>query len=190
LPSIDVGAKTWQLDLSARVGKAIQKRRKVLGLTAQQLAQRTTEVGYPVSRVAISKIEANVRAGKFDVAEWLVLSEALQIPPALLLYPDYPDLPVEGLPGVEGPSVNAVWWISGRRRKGKTTGTELVALVEQRAELMWQANKLDSMLMTAMMGKDDAEEKALMQRIRSIEEQLEILEDDIRRAKIELWGES
>src|ERR1700756_3655468 len=95
LPNVDQAAKEWQVELAGRVGAAIQARRKALRLTAQQLAQRTKELGYPVSRVAISKIEGNFRAGKLDVAELFVLAAALEIPPALLLFPDFPDGSVE-----------------------------------------------------------------------------------------------
>jgi hypothetical protein len=48
------------------------------------------------------------------------------------------------------------------------------------------------MLMAVMVGASDgksAEEKELMQRLRLIEDQMAVLEDDIRRAKSELWGE-
>jgi transcriptional regulator with XRE-family HTH domain len=192
LPSVNAVAKTWQLELSARVGKAIQKRRRALNLTAQQLARRTAEIGYPVSRVAISKIEANVRAGKLDVAEWLILAQALEIPPALLLFPDYPEGLVEGLPGPEVESVNAVWWIAGRRARHEAPGIDLVGLVEQRAELTWELNWLGAKLTPMMMvspDKDDGEMAALKRRIRSIEDQQAILDEGIRRAKGELWGE-
>jgi len=179
--------------LSARVGKAVHRRRKALKLTAQQLAQRTVEIGYPVTRVAISKIESNVRAGKFDVAEWLVLAQALEIPPALLLYPDYPEGPVQGLPGREKESVAAVWWISGRRARHEAPGVDLVGLVEQRANVIWELNTLDRLLLEHMLvdrSKDAREaEETLKQRMRAAEDQLAILDDDIRRAKSELWGE-
>ena len=55
-------------------------------MTAQQLAERTKELGYPVTRVAISKIESNSRAGKVDVAELLVLGAALGVPPVTLIF--------------------------------------------------------------------------------------------------------
>jgi hypothetical protein len=157
-----------------------------------QLAERTRQLGYPITRVAISKIESNLRAGKLDVAEWLVLSEALEIPPALLLFPGYPDGPVQGLPGNERPSVAAVWWVSGTRsRTPETSGVDLVGLVEQRADVMWEANKLDRMLVQQMaVIPNEAREKgrkALLQQVRMNERQLEILEADIRRAKDELW---
>jgi transcriptional regulator with XRE-family HTH domain len=115
MPNIDPIAKTWEIDLANRVGRAVQMRRKALKLTAQQLAQRTADLGYPVTRVAISKIEGGLRAGKLDVAEVLVLAAALDMPPILLLFPDFPDGPVENLPGRK-PTIsrNAALWFSGQ----------------------------------------------------------------------------
>ncbi|MCH9668944.1 MAG: helix-turn-helix domain-containing protein [Actinomycetia bacterium] len=91
MPNIDPVVKAWELDLAARLGQAVQTRRNALGLTAQQLAQRTADLGYPITRVAISKIEGNKRAGKVDVAELIVLAKALEMPPVLLLYPGFPE---------------------------------------------------------------------------------------------------
>ena len=85
-----------------------------------ELAERAADLGYPMTRVAISKIEGNSRAGKLDVAELLVLAAVLHIPPALLLAPDFPDGKVETRPGHSVDSREAVAWFSGR-------GTELVA---------------------------------------------------------------
>lgn len=192
MPSSDVDAKAWQLDLSGSVGKAVRRRRKVIKLSAQQLAKRTAELGYPVSRVAISKIEANVRGGKLDVAEWLALSQALEIPPALLLFPDYPEGPVQGLPGREDESVNAVRWISGTRARSKAPGVDLVELVEQRADVMWELNRLDRLWFEQMPVRPkaarDETEKVVKRQIQMNERQLEILEADIQRVKGELWG--
>lgn len=90
MPNIDEDAKAWQLELAGRAGAAMKSRRKELGLTALGLAQRTESLGYPVSRVAISKIESNARSGKLDMAELIVLARALEITPLLLLYPELP----------------------------------------------------------------------------------------------------
>jgi transcriptional regulator with XRE-family HTH domain len=81
-----------------RRGAAVKARRNALKLTAVDLAERTKALGYPVNRVAISKIEGNLRAGKLDVAELLVLAVALEIPPALLLLPTFPGGAVDVLP--------------------------------------------------------------------------------------------
>jgi transcriptional regulator with XRE-family HTH domain len=116
MPYIDPGARNWELDLAGRFGAAILARRKALKMTAVQLAAKTKELGYPISRVAISKIENNQRAGKVDVAEVLVLAVALEIPPALLLFPGYPDDDVNLTPRISGTGSEAVQWISGESK--------------------------------------------------------------------------
>src|SRR5690349_5074985 len=117
MPNIDEISKAWELDLSRRVGAAVMSRRKALGLTAVQLADRTRELGCPITRVAITKIETNKRAGKLDISEILVLAVALEIPPALLLVPEFPDdSSVELLPGYRA------WPRSEERRVGKECG--------------------------------------------------------------------
>lgn len=72
-------------------------------------------LGYPISRGAIAKMESNVRSGKVDVAEVLVLSAALDIPPVLLLFSGFSmDGFRDALPGVLTPDDDAVRWVSGR----------------------------------------------------------------------------
>ena len=141
MPNIDEVARAWELDTAGRVGRAVLRRRKALGLSAVQLAARTKELRYPISRVAISKIENNTRAGKLDVAELLTLSVALEIPPALLLFPGYPSAGVVALPGESATSFTAVEWLSGAaplstvplgddtevKLRSPNPGTELVA---------------------------------------------------------------
>lgn len=117
MPNIDPRAKDWELSLSKRVGETVQRLRIELGLTAMQLSERTRGLGYPISRVAISKIENNSRAGKLDVAEWMVLAYALDVPPGALLYPELPDGSVEVLPGWVLPS-----WVAMLSLDGETKG--------------------------------------------------------------------
>jgi hypothetical protein len=114
MPKIDQGAKAWQKATAGRIGRAVATRRRKLKVTAAALADRTRELGYPISRVAMGKIENNYREGKFDVAEWLTLAAALDIPPMLLLLPGFPDDAVEILPGRSTESRKAAWWISGQ----------------------------------------------------------------------------
>lgn len=115
MPNIDEGAKAWEMKLSGRIGVAVQARRKQLKMTAQQLAERTKEQGYPMTRVAISKIETNTRAGKFDIAELLVLAAVLEVPPVTLLFGGPPDEEVEMLPDWTGPAFFGIAWFSGDR---------------------------------------------------------------------------
>lgn len=113
MPNIDETAKSWQESLAARFGRAVRKARESAGLTAGQLSDRTRELGYPIHRIAISKIENGSRAGKIDVSELVVLARALGVPPLELIYPDLPDGPVEVWPGREVTSFQAVQWFSG-----------------------------------------------------------------------------
>lgn len=138
VPAIDEVAKKWELALAERFGKAVQGRRNALGLSAQQVAERTRTLGYPVTRVAISKIEGNKRSGKIDVAELIVLSLALEIPPVLLLFPDFPEGQVEVAPGKMADSTAALDWFAGCpgwQVAADNTGTQLIEAVAQRVEL-------------------------------------------------------
>jgi hypothetical protein len=157
MPKIDEAAKAWQKDMAERVGRAVQTRRRELKLTASALAERCAELGYPISRVAIGKIETNHREGKFDLPEWLVLAAALEIPPGLLLFPSYPDGQLKVLPGRDGDSYYALKWLSGllppeRGADGvfaiaaSNPGVELIEAVEDRAELdfdLWRLGLID-----------------------------------------------
>lgn len=113
MPQTDEGAKAWQLEWSERIGRAVQTRRKELGLTGEQLAKRTRALGYPISRVAIGKIESNGRTGKMDVAEVAVLAAALNIPPVMLLYPGLPHARYRDLPYSEHTALDALLWHTG-----------------------------------------------------------------------------
>jgi transcriptional regulator with XRE-family HTH domain len=195
MPSIDESAKAWELELSGRVGAAVQARRKALKLTALDLADKCRELGYPITRQAISKIESNNRRGKIDLAELLVLAEALQIPPALLVFPDYPDGHVEALPGRDMESAAAVDWLSGVMRRGAggggmihypNKGVELVECVEAVAETENHLARLQRML-TAKDATPDAVETT-RRLIQTNEKQLAMLRTDVWRAKQWLWG--
>lgn len=115
MPKIDEAAKAWQKDMAERVGRAVQTRRRELNISAATLAKRCAELGYPISRVAIGKIETNHREGKFDLAELAALAAALDIAPISLIYPTAPDAPVDMTPGQQVPTFHAIAWFSGDR---------------------------------------------------------------------------
>lgn len=113
MPHIDEGAKQWELEWAGRIGRAVRERRMQLGLTAERLAGRTEALGYPISRVAISKIETNKRAGKVDIAEVAILAAALTIPPVMLLYPSLPHGSYRYLPSVQNHALDGLLWFTG-----------------------------------------------------------------------------
>lgn len=110
MPKVDEDAKQWELALSGRFGKAVLDRRKALKLTAADVAEKTKTLRYPVTAVALSKIENNKRAGKLDVAEVMVLAAALSTSPIQLLFPDLVDVPVEMLPDRTVTAIQAIDW--------------------------------------------------------------------------------
>lgn len=114
MPSINRDAKTFETNRAHWFAFAVKQRRKALRLTAAELSRRTADLGYPISRGAIAKIESEVRSGKIDVAEVLVLARALDVPPALLLFPAFAtDGPEELLPGYFARGEDAVRWMAG-----------------------------------------------------------------------------
>ncbi|WP_181698933.1 helix-turn-helix domain-containing protein [Nocardia sp. GTS18] len=115
MPHIDEPAKDWQIATAKRIGKAVAEARERLDLTAAKLAERTRDLGYPIHRTAITKIENGSRSGKLDVSELVVLAAALGVPPVELIFPAMPTGPVEILPGVEVPSSDAMLWFAGER---------------------------------------------------------------------------
>jgi transcriptional regulator with XRE-family HTH domain len=70
------------------LAKKVRQYRKAQGLHQEDLAERTTELGLPMNRVTVAKIEAGgTRADNASLTEVLVLAAALDVPPPLLFLP-------------------------------------------------------------------------------------------------------
>jgi transcriptional regulator with XRE-family HTH domain len=204
MPNVDEGAKEFELARAGWFGHAVSWRRKALNLTASELSRRTVELGYPISRVAIAKIESNLRSGKVDVAEVLVLSAALDIPPVLLLFPQFS---TDGrgvvLPGVLAKEDEAVRWLSGQvpvPQDFDMPGTHL----EQRAsdlpnegvrlvvamQMLQQALEIRISLVHHLhtLQADDAELTDAQRMLDINNELIQNLRQQIRDARETLWG--
>lgn len=101
----------WTTSTVRRIGAKVKELRKGK-LSAEGLAERVTELGYPYSRSALVNLEYG-RKSSIELGELLVLAAALEVPPLLLLYPDLADGPVEALPGVTTTSIRAAQWFGG-----------------------------------------------------------------------------
>ena len=138
----------WGEGLHRRLAKAIKSARLAAGVSAQQLADETERLGYSISRSQIANYESGRKRG-LDIAELLVVAAALNIPPGLLLFPDFPDGKVEVLPGNEADNVAALKWLSGRSGWQVTrdnAGTELVEAVAQRTMLEDSLKRLGDLI--------------------------------------------
>lgn len=98
------------------IGGAIRDARRAAGLSAVQLSARTGELGQPIHRVALGKMESGKR--EVTISELVVLARALNVPPLQLVYPGLPDSQVEVWPEVTARAVDAVLWFGGEQGLG------------------------------------------------------------------------
>lgn len=173
----------WQKDMTVRIGSEVKRLRG--DHSTLWLEKATDRLGFKVSRTSISQLENGNRTS-ISVAEWLVLAAALEVPPALLLYPDYPYGVVDYLPGIQDFAYNATDWISGRSSfvHGGLTGisrqevylfTEIQRLKDQRIERLLEESKP---------GNTEALERYLASVNRKIEELESALENFIEARRI------
>ncbi|MDT6984469.1 helix-turn-helix domain-containing protein [Streptomyces lusitanus] len=103
----------WEDHVMATVAGEVRRRRKELGWSAQDLADRCEEIGYPIPRNVIANMESGRRAG-LPLVEVMVLAKALRMSPISLIYPvGYVD-EVRQLPYEDPrPAWDALQWFTG-----------------------------------------------------------------------------
>lgn len=107
----------WNVRTAVRIGARVARYRKLATvkgrpMSAQALADRCAELGHPIDRTVIVKLEKGGRQS-VTVAELLVLAKALGIPPVALVFAPGWDEMSEALPDQEVPSWLAVRWFTG-----------------------------------------------------------------------------
>lgn len=106
-----MATQSWSEAVHRRIASAIKAARHGR-MTAQQLADETQQLGYPISRAQIANYESG-RKQSMDVTELLVLAAALRIPPIALLCAGLPDGEAELLPGWHTTAADAMAWVTG-----------------------------------------------------------------------------
>ena len=202
MPQGEVGPGAWESGLGGRIGRAVAARRTQLLLTAASLSERTKGLGYPITAATIGRIESNERSGRFEIAELLILAAALEIPPALLLFPGFPDGGEQVLPHVSGSSDSAVRWLSGTdglpgavddesdrglyATPGVNAGTSLVESVNT----VRQRRLEEFSLQIDLDGESDPHRvEELRRRLSRGQQDLEALPTEIENSLTELWGD-
>lgn len=99
----------WESGLHVRVAKAIKALRG--NRSAQWLADRTAELGYPITRAQIANYESGRKKG-LDIAELIVIAAALETSPVCLVFPGPYQNQVEVLPGRDSSEFVAAQWFS------------------------------------------------------------------------------
>jgi transcriptional regulator with XRE-family HTH domain len=105
----------WEKRLTGVIAREMRRYRTERGLSAQKLADRCDQLGFPVPRSVIANLENGYRES-VSVAELLILARALDIPPVLLVIPLGRERDAEVAPGVTTSAFVAAAWFSGQAR--------------------------------------------------------------------------
>lgn len=104
----------WADQVTATVAGEVRRRRKELGWSAQDLADRCEQVGYPIPRNVIANMESG-RRRTLPLVEIMVLAKALNTYPVCLLYPVGYVPRVQQLPYQDTvPTWDAMRWFTGQ----------------------------------------------------------------------------
>ena len=140
---MDDNPDQWPAELSRRIGAAISETRETQDVSAVKLSARTAELGYPIHRVAISKLESGERA--ITVPELVILAAALNTVPLALLLPGTVEETVEILPNNPMPGADAIGWFTGTT-SATPTGVERDRSATSRLELTMRLNEVNEHL--------------------------------------------
>ncbi|MET8765820.1 helix-turn-helix transcriptional regulator [Streptomyces sp. NPDC004658] len=110
----------WSVRLALSVAREVRRHRQAQGLSAQQLSDRCSELGMPIQRSVLANLESGRRT-TVTIAEVLVLAAALNVPPALLVFPVGRAEEVEMLPGFQAETLEAVDWFAGIKPRDART---------------------------------------------------------------------
>lgn len=166
-----------------------------LHITAQQLADRTAELGSGLSRQAISKIETGTRGVAVD--ELFTLAKALGVPPVQLLFPVEAGGDVEVIPGRAVDAWSALHWFTGEAPMPGDdpvtweTGAAAVVLRHKHDRLVTEW--FDAYVIAGRLSSDKAEINEFARRLHtSTEDKLHSTRSEMRRRGLtppELPGE-
>jgi transcriptional regulator with XRE-family HTH domain len=107
--------KEWEARLTADLAERVRRLRERQGMSAQDLADRCTALGFPVQRSVLANLE-NGRRAQVSVGEVLVLARALNVSPVTLLFSVGAQERTEILPDTEADTWAALRWWTGEDR--------------------------------------------------------------------------
>jgi len=125
----------WAERLTRSVVQEIRRRRDAKGWTVARLAERCSELGYPIKRTTFSNLEGGLRKS-IGLAELVVIAAALELPPTLLAVPLGQAETVEVLPGQEVSQWTAFKWFCGQSGPGREHLAPFVEHAEWATEVL------------------------------------------------------
>jgi transcriptional regulator with XRE-family HTH domain len=102
----------WSVRVTRGIGERVKHYRGRADLTASMLSERCGQLGLPIDRNVIAKLE-NGHRNSVTVDEVCVLAAALGVPPVLLLFDVAGGGLAEVLPGRHVPAFRAAEWFAG-----------------------------------------------------------------------------
>ena len=109
----------WEATTTNRIGDRVRRLRAEQRMSAQALADECEQLGYPIPRSTIAKLERGNRSA-VPVQEVAILARALDVPPVDLLFDiGAGDAPVNVVPGESMTPAEAVEWWSGTVDDGR-----------------------------------------------------------------------
>ena len=102
----------WSVRVTRGIGRRVAHYRERADLTASMLSARCGELGLPIDRNVIAKLE-NGHRNSVTADEVYVLAAALGVAPVVLLFGAGTEETAEILPGQHVPSFAATEWFSG-----------------------------------------------------------------------------
>jgi hypothetical protein len=108
----------WTAQVMATVAAEVRHRRKERGMSAQELANACAAIGHPIPRNVIANMESG-RRSVLPLVDVIVLAEALDTHPALLIYPLGHVSELQRLPlQYPTPTWDAMSWFTGESGSG------------------------------------------------------------------------
>lgn len=132
---------SWPGRVTRVVAAQMRFWREDRGLSAQQLSEKTKELGYQVPRSVIANLENN-RRDTVTAAEILVLAAALDIPPVMLITAVGREETTEILPGVEYSTWKSRGWILGSLAPDYATYSDAQWQKARRAIVLYDIHRL------------------------------------------------
>lgn len=140
-----ISMSDWSEATVARFSKSMRERRLALGLSAQQLADKTKEAGHPINRSSIAGWENGTRGDRLMISDALVLAYILGMPLGLMVYPNQPDGEVDVAPGVPVDAFSALGWLTGEVIPHDTVDPEEMELLGNGTQLYSLAHQISGM---------------------------------------------
>jgi transcriptional regulator with XRE-family HTH domain len=131
----------WASELAHKIAAEVRYWRERRGLSAQQLAERTRQLGHHVPRNVVANLE-NGRRETLSIAEVLILAAALDVPPVLLVAPVGRKRYVQLLPEVVATSWEARGWIHGATEPQYSGASAVHWQESRRAVILFDMHRL------------------------------------------------